>query len=84
MFDQLLGAYFVRDGQVTLRKAALNDRLEAFKFVDMPIAPVLGPATATAMPAVMMPNLRRVITIAAVVSRSGTPCGRVSESACIF
>jgi hypothetical protein len=32
----------------------------------------------------MMPNLRRVMLIAVVVTRSGRPCGRAGESACIF
>jgi hypothetical protein len=38
----------VGDGQITLRKSAVEDRLEAFRLADMAVAPALGPATATA------------------------------------
>jgi hypothetical protein len=36
------------------------------------------------VPAVMIPSFAPVIRMAAMVSRSGRPCGRADEGACMF
>jgi hypothetical protein len=75
--NQLIGANFVSDGQITLGEAAFDDGFEIVKIRRHTIAPVVGPAASIA--AVTMPNWRLVILGQANLSFSPN-MGRASES----
>jgi hypothetical protein len=84
VFDQLLGANFVRDAQVPLRKAALDDRLEAFQIRRHAHCSGFRPGHGDGDDGCADAEFAPRHSHCPVVSDSGRPCGKVSESACIF